>query len=461
MLIRSFIFIFLTASALDAAPARREAYEPVPPPSASKRLNLFLNAAVSASGHWAEQTPARAVTGDLDVDDHWACEGLPVWHQVNLAEPATLSAIRVWPYWKDGRIYQFKVEGSIDGKQWKLLGDMSANSIAATSEGVLFTFDPVSVKHVRTTFLGNSRGANNGGHLVEIEGYTAGPQTDLAGGIGSTDLRHPPEGGIKGLRPFSEGIELHAWRGERVNAQLVLQSDASHQQLRFAPASVVSGNSRIPIEPRFVRYTLADGKPQGYILDHAETLPFPAGANRPVWITIDVPQDTKPGEYRGEITILSDRSRVNIPVRLRVLSATLPSPERWNFHLDLWPTPSPVHRPPRPSGCRCSPPPTASTACCDGPIIPGWKTRSFPRTSPRGSPAIVSSSIRATARRCASSGCAMASSRSRKSGCCEAMPRNPPTRRWPPNLRNSTRRSPASPGSAVRTPASTPPTSYG
>lgn len=344
MFFRHFFIACCFTALVHAAPARRVSYEPVPAPSASNRPNLFLKAPVTASGHWSDKTPARAVNGNLDVEDHWACEKLPVWHQVNLVEPTSLSAIRVWPFWKDGRIYQFKVEGSTDGNQWKMLGDMSANSIAATSEGVLFTFDPVNVKHVRTTFLGNSRGADNGGHLVEIEGYTAGPDAHLSGGIGSTDLRYPPAGRIGDLRPFTDGIDLHAWRGERVNAQVVLHSEASHEMLRFAPSAVVSNNTRIPIEPRFVRYTLADGKAQGDILDHAQTLPLPAGANRPVWVTIDVPQDASPGEYHGELTILSDTSRVNIPVRLRVLAATLPAPEKWSFHLDLWQHPQAVAR---------------------------------------------------------------------------------------------------------------------
>jgi hypothetical protein len=344
MQIHHFFIACCFTAMLSAAPARRDTYEPVPAPSGSNIHNLFLNSAVTASAHWSSQTPERAVNGNLDGEDHWACENLPVWHQVNLKQPAMLSAIRVWPYWTGGRIYQFKVEGSTDGMQWKLLGDMSANSIAATSEGVLFTFDPANVKHVRTTFLGNSRGAETGGHLVEIEGYAAGPEMGLAGGIGSTDLRYPPAGKVQGLRSFSEGIELTVWRGERVNAQLVLHSETAHDHVRFAPSAVVSGKTRIAIEPRFVRYTLADGKPQADILDHAETLPLPAGTNRPVWITIDVPQDTAPGEYCGELAILSDTSRVNVPLRLRVLPATLPSPERWSFHLDLWQHPQSVAR---------------------------------------------------------------------------------------------------------------------
>jgi hypothetical protein len=344
MLIRLFFGFVFTAVILNAGPARKVAYEPLPPPSSAAVPNLFLNATVSASGQWAEQSPERAVNGNLDVDDHWACEDIPVWHQVNLKQAATLSAIRVWPYWKDERIYQFKVEGSADGRQWSLLGDMSANSIAATSEGVLFTFEPVRLKHVRTTFLGNSRGAKSGGHLVEIQGYAARPDAGLAGGIGSTDLRYPPEGPIEGLRAFSEGIDLHAWRGERVSAQIVVRSDGSHPQLRIAPAAVSSGGTRIPVEARFVRFTLADGRPQGDILDDAESLPLPAGANRPVWITLDVPAGAEPGDYSGVLALHADGVPLSVPLRLRVLPATLPPPDRWAFHLDLWQHPHAVAR---------------------------------------------------------------------------------------------------------------------
>ncbi|MCH7227382.1 glycoside hydrolase domain-containing protein [Haloferula sp. A504] len=336
---------WLAASLLvSAAPVRKVSYEPLADPAAASRANLFLDARVTASGHWDSQTPDRAVNGNRDVSDHWACENLPVWHQVDLAEPTSLSVVHVWPYWADGRIYQFKVEGSIDGKEWKLLGDMTGNSIAATAEGVRFRFDPVEVRHLRTTFLDNSRGAENGGHLVEIEGYAEEPAGGLGGGIGTTDLRYPPEGEIGGLRPFAGGIELTAWRGERVSAQVVLQSERSQENVCFGPSELSSGDQRIEIAPRFVRYTLADGVPQGDILDSASSLPLPAGRNRPVWIAIDVPADVPAGEYRGSLVVVSDSDRLEVPVRLRVLAAVLPPPDRWAFHLDLWQHPQAVAR---------------------------------------------------------------------------------------------------------------------
>lgn len=57
---------------------------------------------------------------------------------------------------RGGRIYKYKIEGSEDGKNWKMLADQSSNSIAATSEGVPFKFNPQTVRYVKITFLGNT-----------------------------------------------------------------------------------------------------------------------------------------------------------------------------------------------------------------------------------------------------------------------------------------------------------------
>lgn len=61
------------------------------------------------------------------------------------------------------RIYKYKIEGSEDGKNWKMLADQSSNSIAATPEGVPFKFNPQTVRYVKITFLGNSAGNEKGG----------------------------------------------------------------------------------------------------------------------------------------------------------------------------------------------------------------------------------------------------------------------------------------------------------
>lgn len=347
MMIRSIsiMLVFVVSLPLLAAkPARRVAYEPPLGISAGSSVNLLLNAKTSASGQWSDRAPGLAVNGDRRPEDHWACENLPVWHQVDLAAATDISSLRVIPFWGDGRVYQYKVEGSADGKNWSLLGDMTANSITGTAEGNVFNFPAVKILHLRTTFLNNSRGAANGGHLAEIEAYASAPNKALGGGIGSTDLRYPPSGSIEGLGAPSTGIRLHAWRNERVSAQLVLRSDAAHQALRFDPLVLRNGSTSIPATARFVRYTLADEKPVGDILDDATRLDLPAGANRPVWIEINVPANVPPGNYDGIFTARSNSSHLDFPVSLEVLPATLPDPGKWAFHLDLWQHPDVVAR---------------------------------------------------------------------------------------------------------------------
>lgn len=168
--------------------------------------------------------------------------------------------------------------------------------------------------------------ATASGHIVQIEGYASPPVSALGGGIGTIDTRYPPFGPVDGLQPPAQGIPLVAWRGERVSAHVVLASDATHQALRFDSLRLAhaAGDSSIAGSARFVRYTLADGVPQGDILDPASTLDLPAGSNRPVWIEINVPRDAAPGDYHGTLTVRSNSSTIEFPINLEVLPATLP-----------------------------------------------------------------------------------------------------------------------------------------
>ena len=338
----SLFYLLIPAILVQAKPERRPTYEPVTAPAAGAGVNLFLKAKTRASGHWDKQSADLAVDGKVETASHWACENLPVWHQVDLGEPKVLSALRVWPYWDGSRVYQYKVEGSKDGTSWELLADHSANSIAATSEGDAFRFEPRPVRFVRTTITGNTAGAKTGGHLVEIQGYAEAAAPGLSGGIGSLDLRYPPAGKPE-LAPAEAGLRLSAWRGERVNAQVVVTSAENHESLRIE-SPPLTGPGRIETNARFIRYTLANGKPEGDILDTAETIAHTAGTNRPIWFSVDVPAEAAPGQYRGSLIVRTDSARLEFPVVLDVLPALLPPPRDWKFHLDLWQHPEAVAR---------------------------------------------------------------------------------------------------------------------
>ena len=55
-----------------------------------------------------------------------------------------------------------------------------------------------------------------------------------------------------------------------------------------------------------------------------------SGRTQPVWITIYVPHEATPGNYRGKITMTTNGGNRTIPIHLKVYSATLPdNPSLW------------------------------------------------------------------------------------------------------------------------------------
>jgi hypothetical protein len=168
----------------------------------------------------------------------------------------------------------------------------------------------------------------------------------LSGGIVSIDVRCPQTGKVVSS-PASAGIQLVGWRGERVNAQVVTCAATLQRQLCVDPVSLecdADQTRKIGGEPHFVRYVLADDKPTADILDTEPMIEQPAGCNRPVWLSVDIPRDAQPGQYSGCLTVRSEIGSIEFPVRLEVLAATLPEPKDWVFHLDIWQHPQAVAR---------------------------------------------------------------------------------------------------------------------
>ena len=183
----------------------------------------------------------------------------------------------------------------------------------------------------------------------------------LQGGVGNTDTRYGPTGPLA-LAPAAGGIKLSAWRGERVNAQIVVTAGAPQANLRVESAVLRNGMAVIPVQANFVRYTLGNVtgeewgnpcgvqtnfskvQPLGDILDTETLFKLAPGANRPIWLTVDVPANATPGNYGGTLTVRTDAGALAFPMALDVLTATLPAPKDWRFHLDLWQQPEAVAR---------------------------------------------------------------------------------------------------------------------
>jgi len=355
----------LAPGAAHCAPQSHEAYEPPAAASVDLGPNLLLHAPVKASPHWATCAPEYAVDGKRDgPSPHWAAENIPVWLTVELAEPRDLNLIRLWTFWDNRRYYQYVVEGSLDGLNWSVLGDRRENTTPQSESGETVSFPTTKLKFVRTTFTKNSAGNSTGGHIVEIEGYCLDARTaeafaayekawggasGLRGAFGSLDERYardePP------TLPATAGSAWSgaAWRGERVQAQLVLWTAAGARQVRVRTADLKSDKGDVlgaaALRARFVRYVLADGKLVGDVLDDETRLDLPAHSTRPVWVSVDVPADARPGVYSGRVEVLTQgQPALPFDLKLEVLPLTLPPPAQWKFRLDLWQNPYAVAR---------------------------------------------------------------------------------------------------------------------
>ncbi len=162
----------------------------------------------------------------------------------------------------------------------------------------------------------------------------------------------------------SSGWEGTAWKGERKNLQIMLWSNETVDNIEVkafsleGPGGEVISAENIGIHP--VRYVLTDVFLSGCGWRDKDTIPSSLAADlleynqafnlegqtlRPVWITIDVPATAPAGTYEGEVKVSrwGGRSR-KLPLSLTVRDLTLPSPDEWGFHLDLWQNPFAVAR---------------------------------------------------------------------------------------------------------------------
>ena len=179
---------------------------------------------------------------------------------------------------------------------------------------------------------------------------------------GSTDIRYKKEEPAPIAR-LKKDINLTAWKGERVSAQLVVWTPEALDNLSFIVSDLTSGKETISkdnVRTGFVRYVMTDelnkdGKGGcGYRkssdydstlvadpIDHiASTLTVPANATQGGWISVRVPQQVKAGKYTGTVTVKDgDKVLSELKIAVNVKNRTLPASTEWAFHLDLWQNP--------------------------------------------------------------------------------------------------------------------------
>ena len=184
-------------------------------------------------------------------------------------------------------------------------------------------------------------------------------QSGLNAAFGSTDELYM-RSEAPDLPNESQRWEDIGWKGERLNAQLLIWSPDTLSQIRITTSDLVNARGRVLSKGNFqvnlVRYVLSN-YPYGakdascdvtatstaYLMpdrfEPLERFDLPGRTVRPIWLSLDIPSGTEAGVYQGTIDVSSDKSRVSLPAKIRVQNQVLPKPGDWKFRLDLWQNP--------------------------------------------------------------------------------------------------------------------------
>lgn len=163
-------------------------------------------------------------------------------------------------------------------------------------------------------------------------------------------------------------LRLKAWKGERVNAQAVLWTQKDLEGAEMTVSELKSGSSVIPssaVNTYFVRYVMTDelnkdgsggcgprenkaewdSSMVADVLDIVRVREVKARTTQPVWLNVWVPVEARPGKYKGTLIVSGKNfEAMKLPFEIEVVNRTLPEPQKWAFHLDLWQNPYAVAR---------------------------------------------------------------------------------------------------------------------
>ena len=187
-------------------------------------------------------------------------------------------------------------------------------------------------------------------------------QAQLSVRWGNVDTRYP----VNAADAVSSAAvsEAVAWKGERVNLQLVVTNKgaaADSCTVKYVFSELKNGKSVIPatnVVGGFVQPVITDrftgcGKHdvdaygENLVADRITgTNPtvVDGGTVRGLWLTVQVPQDAKAGTYKGYVELDVNGKAAKYSYTVKVLDRTLPAPAEWAFHLDLWQNPYAIAR---------------------------------------------------------------------------------------------------------------------
>ncbi|RPD38844.1 DUF4091 domain-containing protein [Chitinophaga barathri] len=185
--------------------------------------------------------------------------------------------------------------------------------------------------------------------------------------FGSTDVRYDkiyaPESGS-----LRTAWNTKAWKGEKVHTQFVIWSTTPVSNVSVVASALSDGKgNKIPVEAvttGFVRYVMTDElnsegggcghrKPGQFDsslvadgIDFTRTTNIAAYNTQPVWLSVTVPPQTPAGTYTGSLHVATGKGATQkaLQYQITVGERTLPRPQDWGFHLDLWQSPYAIAR---------------------------------------------------------------------------------------------------------------------
>ena len=162
----------------------------------------------------------------------------------------------------------------------------------------------------------------------------------------------------KSNRPKLSGVTTWnsvVWRGERVQKQILVTGVPSRNKVTVVAGDFKSPtNNVIPssaVSFRYPQFVIGDieardceGYPERDETVHLSDALFPKqpkdrGRSYPtmIWMSIDIPEDAKPGKYTGSITVSSTSGeQQTLRITFEVTPWRMSSASEWQFHLDLW-----------------------------------------------------------------------------------------------------------------------------
>ena len=151
------------------------------------------------------------------------------------------------------------------------------------------------------------------------------------------------------------------WKGERLNAQILVWSADTLDQVRFVVNDLrnaqgkVLGKTNIQLDK--VMYVLSnypynakgfncDPTPykDGFLMpdrfEHFGRFDVPGKTIRPIWLRCNIPADAEAGTYTGTIEVrAAGVAPTFLHLHLIVQNQVLPKPQDWHHRLDLWQNP--------------------------------------------------------------------------------------------------------------------------